>query len=144
MTDALRDRILARVTERAMGYETPCWISDRYTRPNGYTTIGVNNRVTYTHRAAYIAFVGDIPDGMQLDHLCRNRACCNPDHLEPVSQHENILRGEGWAAKFADQTHCLRGHPLSGANLYVRRDTGGRQCRACNALRQRRYQGSPL
>jgi hypothetical protein len=73
-----------------------------------------------------------IPDGLTLDHLCRNRWCVNPYHLEPVTLRENILRGNGITAKKARQTLCIRNHPLFGENLYIT-PNGRRQCRICRS-----------
>lgn len=124
---ALQLRITSRITVEDRGFRTPCWISNRAAQPNGYTKIGINNRTWLTHRAAYVAWRGEVPAGLVLDHLCRERACCNPEHLEPVTIHENLLRGEP-----ATRTHCSNGHPLSGDNLYLRPDKHGwRNCRIC-------------
>lgn len=82
------------------------------------------------YRVAYELLVGAIPDGFQLDHLCRNRACVNPAHLEPVTQAVNKARGER-----AMKTHCPKGHPYSGSNLI--REKTGRKCRICHAANQR-------
>lgn len=84
------------------------------------------NRMLLAHRVSYEIANGPIPDGMVLDHLCRNPACVNPAHLDAVPQRENVRRGF-----HGSKTHCLRGHPLSGENLITRK-TGGRVCRACN------------
>lgn len=145
-----RTDLQARVTERATvedrGYLTPCWISNRAAQPNGYTKIGYLGATWLTHRFAYEVFVGSVPDGLALDHLCRQRACCNPEHLEPVTIRENLLRGETSTAENAAKTHCHAGHPLSGANLYIRPDgqaqRGCRTCRrAASARSDRRRQG---
>jgi hypothetical protein len=81
------------------------------------------------HRWAYEHFIGAIPGGMVLDHLCRNRCCVNVDHLEVVTPRENWLRGNGPARINADKTHCLNDHPLSGDNLIL--NGGKRACRTC-------------
>lgn len=87
------------------------------------------------HRWVYQALIGPIPPGATLDHLCRNRACVNPAHLEAVTVKENVLRGVGHSAQNARKTHCLRGHLLSGENLYL--NNGQRHCRACRAARDK-------
>ena len=118
-----------------------CWIWTASTTDQGYGHfyIGKVNGVKRTkavHRIAYESEVGPVPNGMTLDHLCRNRACVNPAHLEPVSRGENVLRGQSPSAKAARKTECVRGHSLTGDNLYIRPDGGGRQCRTCNRERK--------
>ena len=108
-----------------------CWIWTGALTPEGYGSIrnkGMGS--TMVHREVYEHLVAPIPDALQIDHLCRNRACCNPQHLEPVTTRENTLRGAGPTALNAAKTHCIRGHELSGPNLYTSPD-GRRRCRSC-------------
>jgi hypothetical protein len=91
---------------------------------------------TAAHRIAYELVVGQVRDGLELDHVCRNRACCNPAHLEPVTHRENVLRGVSPMALNARKEACPRGHAYAPANTYVTK-AGKRQCRACHADRQR-------
>ena len=83
-----------------------------------------------SHRLFYEKLVGPIPEGLQLDHICRNRACCNPGHLESVTQKENIKRGYGIGVKNSKKTHCPKGHEYSGENVFVNKK-GHRYCRPC-------------
>jgi hypothetical protein len=83
------------------------------------------------HRAMYELCIGPIPDGLQLDHLCREPGCVNPLHLEPVTSGENTLRGVGACAMNARKTHCPRGHPYIPENLRDRGD-GSRECLVCH------------
>lgn len=108
-----------------------CWPWDGYRMDCGYGQARHGDKVTCAHRLAYEMLVGPIPKGLVIDHLCRVRECVNPAHMEPVTNAENIRRGEGgahWAAK----THCPQGHPYEGDNLYIDR-RGSRNCRTCSA-----------
>lgn len=87
------------------------------------------------HRVAYVLVKGAIPDGLMLDHLCRNKSCCNPDHLEAVTQRVNVLRGDSPSAQGARKTHCLRGHEFTPDN--TNRRTGWRHCNQCQWDRDR-------
>lgn len=114
-----------------------CWEWTGAIDRNGYGRIRVNGKLDRAHRASYETHVGQIPDGLHIDHLCRNRRCLNPDHLEPVTPAENVRRGEGHGS----ETHCPEGHPYAGDNLYEHTDRHGytrRMCRACNVERGRR------
>ena len=91
------------------------------------------------HRYAYEELVGPIPEGLQLDHLCRNRSCVNPDHLEPVTCRENLRRGETLNAANLAKTHCPAGHPYAGENLSITAK-GFRECIECGRTRSREFQ----
>lgn len=120
------ERLMARVTITPSG----CWPVSGASS-DGYARIVVDGRKVKAHRWSYEHFVGAVPDGLVLDHLCRNRACANPEHLEPVTQKENVLRGVGPTAVNAAKTECPHGHSLEDA--YVIPSTGSRSCRSCQA-----------
>lgn len=113
-----------------------CWVWQATVSEHGYAV--VNH--AYVHRASHELFKGNIPDGMQIDHLCRNRRCVNPDHLEAVTQRTNLLRGESRPAANHRKTHCVRGHELSGDNIVrlASRPTE-RPCKVCWYERNRLY-----
>jgi hypothetical protein len=123
-----------------VGHPLGCWwwIGKGSTHGYGRFTFGRRSlgerRDVYAHRFAYEALIGPIPDGMQLDHLCRNRVCVNPDHLEIVTSAVNTSRG--WPTT---STTCKRGHRLSGTNLYIQPSTGRRCCQLCKDASIRRY-----
>lgn len=114
-----------------------CWPWVGALRPDGYGFLLVNGRLERAHRLVYELVKGKIPDGLILDHLCRNPRCVNPAHLEAVTRRENTLRGIGPAAIHATQTECLKGHPFDEANTYIRPDGSGRNCKACQRQRNR-------
>jgi hypothetical protein len=131
-----RAYIAARITIDDRG----CWVWQRARQRNGYGKARLSERDWLAHRLSYEAHIGPIPDGMQIDHLCRNRACVKPAHLEPVTVRQNLLRGQGVTAREAAQTHCIHGHPFTGPNLYLD-PRGRRQCRQCRrAAGRRRYE----
>ncbi|WP_159795743.1 HNH endonuclease signature motif containing protein [Puerhibacterium puerhi] len=109
-----------------------CWNWAAGRDRDGYGRFGLNRVSVLAHRVAYEALVGPIPAGHHLDHLCRNKTCVNPDHLEPVTAAENMRR------RNAILTHCKNGHALEGSNLKVDR-RGHRYCRACGSNNARRY-----
>ena len=103
---------------------------------NGYGQGYWQGRVTTAHRITWQLTNGPIPEGLQLDHLCRNRRCVRPSHLEPVTQHVNILRGQGASAVNALKTHCAVGHEYTPSNTR-RGGRGQRVCRECSRIRDR-------
>jgi len=106
----------------------------------GYGVFGYKfGKKVLVHRFAYERLIGPIPGGLQLDHLCRNRACVNPAHLEPVTQRENLLRGEGFAAINARKTHCPRGHEYTPENTYLLSTRNKRTCKTCSRERGKKY-----
>lgn len=108
----------------------------------GYGRFNIDNTRWPVHRLAYELLVGPIPDGLVLDHLCRNRRCVNPEHLEPVTGRENTLRGVGPSAESARATHCPAGHEFTPEN--TKRLPKQRRCRQCAneaTLRWKRKQG---
>lgn len=125
------------INQRIKVNNNGCWIwqltpSETYGRANH------SGKQVYAHRLSYEYYGGQIPEGLQIDHLCRNRKCVNPDHLEPVTLKENVLRGIGISANNAKKTLCKNGHELEGYNLIVR-PRGRRTCRTCNVRLSREW-----
>ena len=110
-----------------------CWEWAGAIFSNGYGRFGEKR----AHRLSYEFFLGRIGEGLVIDHLCRNKLCVNPDHLEAVTEKENIRRGEGLAAKNARARKCAKGHTLTRGNYYIIRGT--RQCRFCSDARTRAW-----
>jgi hypothetical protein len=117
---------------------TACWVWCASTRGGGYGSVRHDGRTRPAHRVAYELLVADVPEHLHLDHLCRNRACSNPAHLEVVTEKVNILRGVGPTAQNAAKTHCIHGHEFAGGNLGVYA-SGKRYCKACKVETDRRY-----
>jgi len=137
---SLEERFWAKVDKSG-----ECWLWTASKVVEGYGQFFAGRRSaaghpqpTRAHRVAYELLVGPIPEGMTLDHLCRNRACVNPTHLEPVPLIENLRRGEGFAARNAGKTHCPKGHLYDEHNTYAWKP-GMRRCRVCNTETARAY-----
>lgn len=130
-------RILKRIE---ICEDSGCWEWIGHTNPRtGYGKIYHNGKHRLVHRISYESFHGPIEEGLTIDHLCRNRKCVNPDHLEAVTLGENNLRGSGPAAINARKVVCIKGHQLTGKNLYITPD-GRRNCTICRTEAVQRWQ----
>lgn len=128
MASSAVERFLKRV-EVTSG----CWIwKSSVDKRAGYARISDNGKQWLVHKWVWEQMGFRVPDGFELDHLCRNRRCVNPFHVEPVTHRENLLRGEGFPARNAQKTTCAKGHPYAGDNLYLTPREGHRRCRQCN------------
>ena len=113
---------LDRYTVEDRGYDTPCWIwQGTIDKAKGYGAVKVNGKMLKVHRAMYEREVGPIPEGMTIDHLCKVRACLNPDHMEPVTDIENTKRGRHVKLSVADRLEIARLFPdVSACQLAAR------------------------
>lgn len=131
-------RISAKIVEQASEFGPPCWIYTGHITPAGYGQNKIAGRKVLIHRFMWEQMRGPIAPGLEIDHLCRNRSCCNPEHLEPVTHRVNQHRGfSPWGIN-ARKTHCHRGHEFNDENTY-RHTNGGRMCKACAAIANAKY-----
>lgn len=113
-----------------------CWLWQGAKDQNGYGRFWQGPNFIASHRMAYTLAVGPIPDGMQIDHVCRTPRCVNPAHLEPAPPRLNVLRGMGGAGDRAARTHCPKNHPYDAVNTYLAK-SNQRHCRECMRARKR-------
>lgn len=143
--DKLLSRFLRKINKNSKIFgrdgksEHECWIwLGAYTRGNlgNYGLFWNGKNRIYAHRWAHEYFIGPIPAGYEVDHLCKNPNCVNPDHLEAVTRRENWLRAGSIGAINALKTHCKRGHEFTPENTYYIK-SGGRMCRICKLMNER-------
>ena len=121
------------VPVRYLPDENGCWIWRWYVHSSGYGMLRSGGKARYAHRVVYEQLRGPVPEGLELDHLCRVRRCVNPDHLEPVTRSENLRRSPiTFAGRNARKTHCIRGHEFTPENTLMTRN--GRNCITCAHL----------
>ncbi|KKN67778.1 hypothetical protein LCGC14_0458110 [marine sediment metagenome] len=126
-------RFWGRVGQSYLG----CWLWQGYIRPDGYGEFAVSHRKSMpAHVFSYTDTYGPLPEGLELDHLCRVHSCVRPDHLEAVTHQTNTLRGVGPAAQNAKKIHCPQGHPYDASNTSIYKNR--RRCRECNRIREYR------
>lgn len=114
-----------------------CWLWAAGRDKDGYGIFSIARRSLRAHRVAYELLVGPIPQGLVIDHLCRNEPCVNPEHLEPVTVRENGMRGDTFQARNAAKTHCIRGHEFTSENTWIDPARGVRKCKACHREQNR-------
>jgi len=115
------------------GVADGCWNWTGALTSSGYGNFGINRVNFIAHRLSYEWLVGEIKENLDLDHLCRNRRCVNPNHLEPVTRRVNLLRGNTIPAEHSKKTHCPQGHAYTKENTYIYPKTNSRYCRICRA-----------
>lgn len=144
-----RDRFLSKVVKT-----DGCWIWTDKPSPEGYGRFRFQGKFRSAHVASYLIFVGVIPDGLEIDHLCHtrdadcpggpacpHRLCVNPEHLEAVTHQTNMLRSRGPSAIRARKTHCWQGHPYDEENTY-RRPDNSRDCKICKRAADQRFKAA--
>lgn len=114
-----------------------CWEWGGVIHGGGYGVISSGRNTQLAHRWSYEHHVGEIPEGLVIDHLCRNRSCVNPAHLEPVTNEENLRRGAGYGLQNGMRTTCINGHEYTAENTYTGPD-GGKRCRTCARILSRK------
>lgn len=122
--------LLTRIEDSYRVTKGGCWEWTKGRFTYGYGKISVKHKAWGAHRVHYQLVKGEIPEGLVLDHLCKNPPCINPDHLEAVTQWENNRRGDGISSRNLVKTHCVNGHEFIESNTIVGKNRRG--CRQCN------------
>lgn len=130
----MTDQVLERFWDKIEVQPNNCWYYEGHIKGSGYRGFWYKCKEVLAHRFAYEVNKGKIPKGLTIDHLCKNRNCVNPNHLEAVTMKENLLRGNTFQAKNSKKTHCPNGHIYSGKNK-----NGSRICHECHAMQQQDY-----
>lgn len=141
MNGKIRKSFTIRLQESKRG-ENECWNWTGHIGKNGYSYSCYMGKSTTAYRASWMHLVGPIPDGYEIDHLCKNPRCVNPAHLEPVPPYVNNMRSRSPASLCAKKTHCLNGHEFTTENTAIIIRSGGksdRRCKKCHAERARQF-----
>lgn len=138
-----RERVLAGLRSKVVAGLSGCHVWVRGLQGKGYSSTSYRHAPVSGHRLMLLALGQTVPKGLVIDHLCRNPRCINPDHLEVVTQRENIIRGTGFTARHAAKTHCPQGHALSVDNLEPwSLGRGQRKCLICTRARKRKQKAA--
>jgi len=135
----IEERFWAKVAKGipTIGNPDPCWLWVAGLQGGGYGQLWVNGKHEQSHRISYEFANGDIPDNLEIDHICRVRTCVNPNHLRAVTHKENVLCGESPSAKAVRRNECFRGHSFTEENTYLFR--GERNCKICRQFAMKRW-----
>lgn len=138
VTSAAAQDLAVRLMSR-LRVDGDCWVWTGYLKPSGYGQVSLNDRMELSHVVAmFFRHGARALSAETVNHLCFNRACCNPDHLQFASNRENTLHGNAISAHCAAKTHCVHGHALSPENTYHPPGVERRECRECRRNRKHR------
>jgi hypothetical protein len=139
MSPEYRESTIARLMRNVVRVpESGCWLWEGAVSKLGYGRIAFEGKAKFAHRVAFTTLVGEVPDGMELDHLCKVRSCVNPYHLEPVTRLENMKRSGAFVYR-QQRSHCPKGHELTEDNKYFAACSNKYLCRACLKARKQRH-----